>query len=69
MLSMNKNIKIMNNKKWNVVALVGSIDKRWYKIHLDFAAVKDFDVFISIKAGSNDLDRTSKATDQYVSKP
>ena len=30
------------------------IDKRRYKIHLDFVAVKNFNIFIWIKAGSND---------------
>ena len=39
------------------------IDKRRYKIHLDFAAVKDFNVLIWIKAGLNDLGRTCKATE------
>ena len=37
-------------------------------IHLGFAAVKDFNFFIWIKA-VNDLGRTSKATKQYVNKP
>ena len=41
-----------------------SIDKRRYKIHLDFSAVKDINVFVWIEAGSNDLGHTSMATEQ-----
>ena len=65
-------ISISNINSFTIKILLSSIqtkDKRRYKIHLDVAAVKDFNVFIWIKAGSKDLGRTSKVTEQYVNKP